>query len=76
MIDEDARRARAEARRGRMWIHRARLGDPELASSETPEQRIELAAVLSRAAWAMAGQPMPTSGTARTVVRFVRNTQR
>lgn len=52
--DEDAaRQARGEARGSRMT-----LGAEEDAL--TPEQRVELVEVLTRAAWAMIGQPWPS----------------
>jgi hypothetical protein len=69
MADEDdedaARRARAESRRARMVLG---LEDDEL----TPDQRVELVEVLTRAAWAMSGQPWPSLPRSRWPVRIRR----
>jgi hypothetical protein len=64
--DQDAaRRQRAEARRARIT---AGLEDQEL----TPDQRVELVETLTRAAWAMSGEPWPSLPRERWPVRVRR----
>jgi hypothetical protein len=68
---DEARRARAEARRGHIVILRTTLGEETPSREGTPEERVALAFALTRAAWAMSGQPWPEPGASRRVVRFV-----
>ena len=70
-IMDEARKARAEARRARIVIHRAELGAEGTSLSGTPSERVAMAVALTRAAWAMTGKPWPEPGAARNVVRFV-----
>ena len=70
-MTDEARRARAEARRGRIVIQRAGLGTEVTSLEGTPSERVATAVALTRAAWAMTGNPWPESGAARTTVRFV-----
>ena len=62
-----------EPKRGaRITVRWAKLGEePAEKLDGTPEERIERAVALTRAAWAMTGRPWPAPGSARHVVRFV-----
>jgi hypothetical protein len=70
-MTDEARRARAEARRDRVVIQRVSLGADVTALEGTPSERVATAVALTRAAWAMSGRPWPEPGAARTTVRFV-----
>ena len=52
-------------------IQRTRLGAEETSLEGTPSERVALAVLLTRAAWAMTGKPWPEPGSGRAIVRFV-----
>lgn len=56
-----------------MVIHRTTLGQEKPTLEGTPAERVALAFALTRAAWAMTGEPWPESGAGRAIVRFVRH---
>ena len=68
---DDERRARAEARSGRIVIQKTTLGEETPTLEGTPEERVSLVFTLTKAAWAMSGQPWPEPGVSRRVFRFV-----
>ena len=61
ILDEEAARAaRAVARGARLTARVLQLGEEELATPDgTPASRIELLVELTRAAWAVTGEPWP-----------------
>jgi len=72
MSAED-RRARAEARRGRLSLRKASLGDAEHDFSPVrAEEAISLASALTAESWTVAGREIPRYVRADTPYRFVR----
>ena len=73
MVDADeARRARAAERRGRIVLRKTHLGDEVDLDPIRGVEAMALAAQLSLHAWSMAGQPPPAPTGGRETVRFVR----
>jgi len=74
---EEARRLRARERGARMTIRLARLDERESDDERVcGAAGIELAARLTRAAWALSGQPFPTYTREDTPCVFVPNSER
>ena len=69
--DEHQRILRAEARRARMTVVRARLGDEPAEPGPFGLEGMILAAKLSFAAAAFAGQPLARASRATIEVRWV-----
>jgi len=71
-MDENVRRLRAEERRRRAVLHRARLGEvePDLDPVCGPEA-ISLVALLTRACWSLSGRPWPRYARSEAPYRFV-----
>jgi hypothetical protein len=68
----DAER-RAQARRGRMSLRKARLGDPEVDLSPVfGADAVTLVHRLTRMSYSLAGHPVPASPRAQMPCRFVR----
>ena len=63
---------RAEARRGRMTLHKGRLGEPEVDFSPVSgAEAISLVYRLTLASFSLAGQARPTYTRAQIPCRFV-----
>lgn len=71
MTEDEARAQRAAARRGRVILHRARLGDERDLDPQRGVEGIALAATLSEIAWVATGRAWPERMD-RAHVRFVR----
>jgi hypothetical protein len=71
MSQDEARAQRAVARRGRVILHRARLGDERDLDPRSGVDGMALAAMLSETAWVATGQAWPERMD-RAHVRFVR----
>lgn len=71
-VEDEAREARAAARRSRVVLRKTQLGAPDVDLSPVRgAEAITLATKLTRQAWSLTGQAWPTYGRSETPFRFV-----
>lgn len=71
-MSDAERKRRAEARRQKMTVRRARLADAAVdIDPVTGEQAISLVTRLTRECWSLGGLPLPVYARSEIPVRFV-----